>query len=131
MQAHQPGLSASNATTTRVPGVTSTVSRRAPGNRVSVDLDHRAHANASMMATSRRGSRERDWLLARIAAAPDLTGQALRADLAERGTKVSYDAVWRFLREERLTLKKSLRAPSRTVPTSTAARAVEAPPAPR
>ena len=49
---------------------------------------------------------ERDWLLARIAAAPDLTGRALRAELAERGTKVSYDAVWRFLREERLTFKK-------------------------
>ncbi len=49
---------------------------------------------------------ERDWLLARIAAAPDLTGQALRAELAERGTKVSYDAVWRFLRDERLTFKK-------------------------
>jgi transposase len=49
---------------------------------------------------------ERDWLLARIAAAPDLTGRALRAELAERGTKVSYDAVWRFLREEQLTFKK-------------------------
>ena len=49
---------------------------------------------------------ERDWLLARIAAAPDLTGRALRAELAERGTVVSYDAVWRFLRDERLTFKK-------------------------
>lgn len=49
---------------------------------------------------------EREWLLARITAAPDLTGRALRAELAERGTKVSYDAVWRFLREERLTFKK-------------------------
>ncbi len=49
---------------------------------------------------------ERDWLLARIAAVPDLTGRALRAELAERGTKVSYDAVWRFLCEERLTFKK-------------------------
>ncbi len=53
---------------------------------------------------------ERDWLLARIAAAPDLTTRALRSELAERGTKVSYDAVWRFLRDERLTFKKSLRA---------------------
>ena len=49
---------------------------------------------------------ERDWLLARIAAAADLTGRALRAELAERGTAVSYDAVWRFLRDERLTFKK-------------------------
>jgi transposase len=49
---------------------------------------------------------ERDWLLARIAAAPDLTIRALRAELAARGTKVSYDAVWRFLQTERLTFKK-------------------------
>jgi transposase len=49
---------------------------------------------------------ERDWLLARIAVAPDLTVRTLRAELAERGTKVSYDAVWRFLRDERLTFKK-------------------------
>jgi transposase len=64
---------------------------------------------------------ERDWLLARIAAAPDLTVRALRTELAERGTKVSYDAVWRFLREERLTFKKKLYAPpSRTARTSRA-----------
>jgi transposase len=49
---------------------------------------------------------ERDWLLARIAAAPDLTISALRSELAERGTKVSRDAVWRFLGKERLTFKK-------------------------
>ena len=49
---------------------------------------------------------ERDWLLARVSAAPDLTTRALRSELAERGTKVSYDAVWRFLRDERLTFKK-------------------------
>ena len=56
---------------------------------------------------------ERDWLLARIAAAPDLTGMALRAELAERGVKVSYDAVWRFLRAERLTFKKRMARPVR------------------
>ena len=44
----------------------------------------------------------------------------MRAELAERGTKVSYDAVWRFLREERLTLKKSLRATEQDRPTSPA-----------
>jgi transposase len=53
---------------------------------------------------------ERDWLLARILAAPDLTIRALRAELAERGTKVSKDAVWRFLAREQLTFKKSLHA---------------------
>ncbi len=73
---------------------------------------------------------ERDWLLARVAAAPDLTGRALRAELAERGTKVSYDAVWRFLREERLTFKKKparrRAGPARRRPQ---ARAVETSPA--
>jgi len=74
---------------------------------------------------------ERDWLLARIAAAPDLTGQALRAELAARGTKVSYDAVWRFLRQERLTFKKKP-ARRRAGPPGRRpqARAVEAAPAP-
>jgi transposase len=49
---------------------------------------------------------ERDWVLARIAAAPDITIRGLRAELAARGTKVSYDTVWRLLRAERLTFKK-------------------------
>jgi transposase len=53
---------------------------------------------------------ERDWLLARIAAVPDATVRGLRAELAERGLKVSNDTVWRFLRKARLTFKKSLRA---------------------
>ena len=75
---------------------------------------------------------ERDWLLARIAAAPDLTGQALRAELCARGTKVSYDAVWRFLRDERLTFKKKPARRRAGPPRRGAqARAVEAPPTPR
>ncbi len=41
---------------------------------------------------------ERDWLLAQIAEAPDLTLRAIQAELAERGVMVSYDAVWRFFR---------------------------------
>jgi transposase len=49
---------------------------------------------------------ERDWLLARIAAKPDFTLRGLRAELAERGTEVSYDAVWRFVRQARLSFKK-------------------------
>ncbi len=49
---------------------------------------------------------ERDWLLARIAAVPDATVRGLRAGLAERGTRVSNDAVWRFLRNARLTFKE-------------------------
>jgi transposase len=50
---------------------------------------------------------QREWLLARIAAAPDLTVRALRAELVERGVKISYGAVWSFLAAERLTFKKN------------------------
>jgi transposase len=49
---------------------------------------------------------ERDWLLARIAEQRDLTLRAIRAELAGRGVKVSYDAVWRFYLREGLTFKK-------------------------
>ena len=55
---------------------------------------------------------ERDWLLARIAEKPDLTGlrgaglRAVVAELAERGTPASYGAVWRCFRHEGITFKK-------------------------
>jgi transposase len=49
---------------------------------------------------------ERDWLLARIAAKPDLTLRGLRAELATRGIEVSCKAVWNFFRAEKLTFKK-------------------------
>src|SRR5438067_11973904 len=46
---------------------------------------------------------ERDWLLARLAVAPDLTVRALRAELLVRGVVVSYGAVWSFLAADALT----------------------------
>ena len=49
---------------------------------------------------------ERDWLLARIEEKPDLTLRAIQAELAGRGVKVSYDAVWRFYLREGRTFKK-------------------------
>jgi transposase len=49
---------------------------------------------------------ERDWLLDRIKAQPDLTLRAIQAELAERGVVVSYDAVWRFYRQEDVTFKR-------------------------
>jgi transposase len=50
---------------------------------------------------------EREWLLARLTAAPDLTIRALRAELeAERGLRVGYGAVWRWLAQEGLSFKK-------------------------
>ena len=48
----------------------------------------------------------RDWLLARIGAAPDLTVRALQAELPARGTPASYGAVWRILARKGLTLKE-------------------------
>ena len=49
---------------------------------------------------------EREWLLRRIAEKPDLTLRALRAELADRGLKVSYFAVWNFFAHEGVTFKK-------------------------
>jgi transposase len=51
---------------------------------------------------------ERDWLLARLAEKPDLTLHALLAELRERGTVVSCDTLWRFLKREEITFKKKL-----------------------
>ena len=49
---------------------------------------------------------ERDWLLRRLAEKPDLTLRALLAELAERGIKVSYYAVWHFFEHEGISFKK-------------------------
>jgi len=49
----------------------------------------------------------RAWLLERIRERPDLTLQALRAALAERGVAVSVWTVWKFCVSERLSLKKN------------------------
>jgi len=50
---------------------------------------------------------ERDWLLARLSLAPDLTVRALLKELSDRGVKVSYGALWAFLAGEGLTFKKN------------------------
>jgi len=65
-------------------------------------------AAAKQMGGVRRAvlAGERDWLLARIKAAPDLTLRALAAELAERGVVVSHWAVWKFCMNEGLTFKK-------------------------
>jgi transposase len=51
-------------------------------------------------------SGERDWLLARLSKQPDITLRALAAELAERGIKVSYYAVWHFFEHEGISFKK-------------------------
>ena len=48
----------------------------------------------------------RDWLLKRLSDQPDVTLRALVAELAERGIKVSYYAVWHFFEHEGITFKK-------------------------
>jgi transposase len=50
---------------------------------------------------------ERDWLLARIAAVPDLTLEEIRAELADRGLYVGYGTVWRFFAAEGVSFKKN------------------------
>jgi transposase len=49
---------------------------------------------------------QREWLLARIAEAPDLTLRAVLAELADRGVSASYHAVWDFFAHEGVTFKK-------------------------
>ena len=50
---------------------------------------------------------ERDWLLARLAATPDVTLRALVVELGERGVVTSYGSVWRIVRDEGVTFKKN------------------------
>ena len=63
---------------------------------------------AKPMGGSRRRvlSGERTWLLARIAAKPDVTLRGLLAELAERGVKISYGAIWDFFASEGISFKK-------------------------
>jgi transposase len=49
---------------------------------------------------------ERAWLLERLSEKPDITLRALAAELAERGIKVSYFAVWHFFEHEGIRFKK-------------------------
>ena len=54
-------------------------------------------------AVSEAGS----WVLARIAGKPDITLHALLGELAERGRRVSYGALWRFTKRHGLSFKKN------------------------
>lgn len=50
---------------------------------------------------------EREWLLSRIDAVPDLTLEEIRAELADRGIHVGYGTVWRFFAGEGISFKKN------------------------
>ena len=50
---------------------------------------------------------QREWLLARLAGAPDLTLRALVVELGERGVVTSYGSVWRIVHAARMSFKKN------------------------
>jgi transposase len=50
---------------------------------------------------------DREWLLQRIAATPDLTLAEVRAELSARGKHVGYGTVWRFFAAEGISFKKN------------------------
>lgn len=69
---------------------------------------------------------EREWLLARLAAEPDLTLRGLLAELREREVKASYGALWSFFEREGISFKKkSVRQRAGSPEDRAAARAVE------
>jgi len=78
-----------------------------------VKWSQRSRATGSSAAKPMGGKRpyllerERQWLLGRLTAKPDLTLHALLAELAERGVVVSCDTLWRFLRREGISFKKN------------------------
>jgi len=50
---------------------------------------------------------QREWLLGRLAAVPDLTLRGLVAELKDRGVTTSYGSVWRIVRDAGVTFKKN------------------------
>ena len=50
---------------------------------------------------------EREWLLGRLEAVPDLTLRGLVAELRDRGVMTSYGSVWRIVRDAGVTFKKN------------------------
>jgi transposase len=52
-------------------------------------------------------ARERDWLLARLVAVPDLTLRTLVVELGERGVVTSYGSVWRIVHDAGVSFKKN------------------------
>ncbi len=49
---------------------------------------------------------QRDWMLARLAAKPDVTLRALVNELNARAVRASYGSVWRLLNDEGVSFKK-------------------------
>jgi len=69
---------------------------------------------------------QRDWLLQRIAAKPDVTLRELVGELNARAIGTSYGSVWRLLRDEGISFKKKpARQRARPARRRKAARAME------
>jgi putative transposase len=49
----------------------------------------------------------KEWLMERFASEPDVTLRRLLAELEERGVTVSYGALWNFVHDEGLSVKKN------------------------
>ena len=78
-----------------------------------VKWSQRLRATGSAAAKRMGGNRlrslagERDWLLARLDAVPDLTLRALVVELSERGVVTSYGSVWRIVHDADVSFKKN------------------------
>jgi transposase len=95
------------------------MSRQAAADRFDVSLSstnrwvQRAAATGSAAAFPMGGKKpfslleQADWVTARVAEKPDITGRELLAELHERKVAVSYFAVWNFLDRAGLTFKKN------------------------
>jgi transposase len=78
-----------------------------------VRLGQKLRAGADLTPAKRGGPRPSpitpavaDWLRSRLAEKPDLTMRALATELGDKGTLVTHDTVWRFVRRQGLTVKK-------------------------
>jgi transposase len=71
----------------------------------------RATGTAAAKPMGRRQPRslaaERDWLLARLEAVPDLTLRAVVVELGARGVVTSYGSVWRMVHDAGVSFKKN------------------------
>lgn len=86
----------------------------------------RATGTAAALPMGQRRPRSlaahRDWLLGRLAVAPDVTLRALVVELGERGVVTSYGSVWRIVHDAGMSFKKNAirhraKPPGRRAPT--------------
>jgi len=95
------------------------MNRQAVAERFQISLSstnrwvQRAAATGSAAALPMGGKKpfslaeQADWITARMAEKPDITGRELLAELHERDVEVSYFAVWNFLDRAGLSFKRN------------------------